>query len=87
MKNKKLNNHSNKNLKKEDSIILIEVKTNAKDNNIEYKNNKYYVNIKEKPIDNKANIAIIKLFKSRLNKKIKIIGGLKSKTKKIKFLE
>ncbi|MEM4397533.1 MAG: DUF167 domain-containing protein [Candidatus Woesearchaeota archaeon] len=43
------------------------------------------IGIKEKPEDNKANIEIIKFFSKLTGKKVKILLGLKSKNKILKF--
>lgn len=64
----------------------LKVKTNAKENKIELKDNVYYVSIKEKPVEGKANKAIVKLFKKELNKNIRIIKGLKSREKIIEII-
>ncbi len=61
------------------------VKTNAKENKIELDGNTYRVSIKEKPVEGKANKAIIKLFKKELNQNIRIIRGLKSREKTIEI--
>ncbi|MEM4245632.1 MAG: DUF167 domain-containing protein [Candidatus Nanoarchaeia archaeon] len=65
----------------------LKVKTNAKENKIEFKDGIYFVSIKEKPIEGKANKAIIKLFKKELKKNIRIIKGLKSSEKVIELLD
>ena len=63
----------------------LKVKANAKENKIELKDNTYYVSIKEKPIEGKANTAIVKLFKKELGKKIRITKGLESREKTIEI--
>jgi uncharacterized protein (TIGR00251 family) len=63
----------------------LKAKANAKENKIELKDNTYYVSIKEKPIEGKANTAIVKLFKKELGKKIRIIKGLKTNEKVIEI--
>lgn len=45
----------------------------------------YIVRIKTKPEKGKANIEIIKFFSKLLKKRVKIIKGLKSKEKILKF--
>ncbi|MFH1331746.1 MAG: DUF167 domain-containing protein [archaeon] len=64
-------------------LYKLKVKTNAKENKIEFDGQTYKVSIKEKPIEGKANKAIIKLFKKELNKNIRIVKGLKSSEKTI----
>ncbi|MFW5846778.1 MAG: DUF167 domain-containing protein [Nanoarchaeota archaeon] len=55
---------------------------------IQNSENNYEVWIKEKPIDNKANISIIKFLKKYFKaKKINIKSGLKSKNKVIEIIE
>ena len=63
----------------------LKVKANAKENKIELKDNTYYVSIKEKLIEGKANTAIVKLFKKELGKKIRITKGLESREKTIEI--
>jgi len=63
----------------------LKVKTNAKENKIELKEKTYFASIKEKPIEGKANKAIIKLFKKELNKTIRIVKGLRSNEKVIEI--
>ena len=43
--------------------------------------NNYEIWIKEKPIDNKANIHVEKLLKKYFGKSVKIVRGLKSREK------
>jgi len=47
----------------------------------------YEIWIKEKPLDNKANIELIKLLKKYFKKDIEIISGFKSKKKIIELLD
>ena len=66
------------------SQIKIIVKPNSNENKIvKYDQNReaYIVNIKQKPIKNEANKAVIKFFSKLLKKKVKIIKGLKSREK------
>ncbi|MBT3405255.1 DUF167 domain-containing protein [archaeon] len=42
---------------------------------------KFEVWIKEKPIEGKANLGLVKIFKRYFKKEVKLIGGLKSKNK------
>jgi uncharacterized protein YggU (UPF0235/DUF167 family) len=70
-------------------IITAKVKTNAKTNEIIKTDDAYTILIKAAPIENKANLAIIKLlakeFKIPANKVI-IKKGLSSKIKQIELL-
>lgn len=68
-------------------LFKVLVKTNSKENKIELKDGIYFVSIKEKPIEGKANRAIIKLFKKELNKNIRIVKGLKSSEKMIELID
>lgn len=61
--------------------LKIKVKANAKENKIEDKGDFYLISVKEKAVDNKANLAVMKLISKKFKKKVKIIKGLKSKDK------
>ena len=43
--------------------------------------NEYHIWLKEKPVENKANLELIRLFKKEINKIIKIKSGFNSKRK------
>ena len=45
------------------------------------------VNVKEPAKNNKANFAVIKFFSKHTGKKVKIISGLTTKKKLLKFIE
>jgi len=45
----------------------------------------YEVWLKEKPVDNKANVKLLKILKKHFKRKVKIIKGLKSKNKVIEI--
>jgi len=45
----------------------------------------YEVWIKEKPLDNKANLALEKFLKQYFNKNVKVVKGLKSRNKIIEL--
>lgn len=62
-------------------MFKLTVKTNAKENKIEFDGKEYKASIKEKPVEGRANKAIIKLFKKQLKKNIRIVRGLKSSEK------
>ena len=47
--------------------------------------NNYEIWIKEKPVNNKANNALIKLLKKYFGKEIKIVSGFKSRNKMIEI--
>lgn len=71
-----------------DSSLKIIVKPNSKKNEIlNYDKNKkaLRVTIKAPPKNNKANLEIIKFFSKLTKKQVKIIKGLTSKEKLLKF--
>lgn len=72
---------------KQNDIISIRVKTCARDNKVYFDEKKdiIKVDVKSLPIENKANNLIVKIFKKQLNLNVEIIGGFKSKIKKIKI--
>jgi len=62
--------------------IKIKLHANSSREKIEkLEENKYEVWIKEKPIDNKANIYLEKLLKKYFKKHVRVIKGMKSKNK------
>ncbi len=70
--------------------LTILVKPNAKKDEIlnwDDKRNALRVNIKAPADDNKANIAVIKLFSKLTGKQVRIIKGLKSKEKVLKVVD
>ncbi len=67
-------------------IILAVVKASAKNNLVEFKNDKYLVSVKAKPLEGQANLAVIKILAEYFKtpqKNIQIISGHKSKNKRI----
>ncbi len=64
----------------------LKVKANAKEDKIEFDGILYKVSIKEKPLEGKANQAIVKLFKKKLGKQIRITKGLRSSDKVIEII-
>jgi len=66
--------------------FLVKIKTNSKKPKIEFdeRNNQYLVHVKARPIDNKANEELVKVFKKLENMKVKIVSGHTSKIKKLK---
>lgn len=67
-------------------IIKIKVIPNSKNQEIKRINSeKYIINLKQSPENNKANFELIKLLRNHFNKNIKIIRGLKSKNKIIQI--
>lgn len=68
--------------------IKIKLHPNSSQEKIEEieKDKEYEVWIKEKPIDGKANIELIKVLKKYFKKDVKIIHGLKSREKVVEFV-
>jgi len=75
-----------KRLLKEGSLIF-HIKTAKKENKIVYDSSQaeFVLEIRGKPIEGKANKEIISFLRRLTKKRVEIISGLKSKTKKIKF--
>jgi len=73
-------------LTKEDTLFFY-VKTSKKENKLLYNPSQeiFTLEIRGKPIEGKANKEIINILHMLTKKKVEIISGLKSKTKKIKF--
>lgn len=72
------------------NTLSIIVKPNSsKTSLVGYDNNRkaVKVNIKEPAENNKANLAVIKFFSKQTWKKVKIISGLTSKKKLLKFID
>ncbi|MBN1503172.1 YggU family protein [Candidatus Woesearchaeota archaeon] len=72
----------------QNNTLAIIVKTNAPKTKIKEFDNKreaLKVEIKAPPENNKANIEIIKLFTKLTKKEVKIISGLRSKKKLLRF--
>ncbi len=69
-------------------VIKVILKPNSPKNKIkgfDSERNAYRIDIKSPAQDNKANLELIKFLSKSLNKKIKILRGLKSKEKLIKI--
>lgn len=70
--------------------ISVRVKPKSREEKIEKADNGYTVYIKEQPIENRANIALIKLLSKYFNvpkSKINILAGIKSKNKIIEIYD
>ncbi len=68
--------------------IQVKVKTKAKNNKIEKKDNLYYISVKQTPINQKANKEIEKIIAKYFNKRISqvnIVSGIRSKNKIIEI--
>lgn len=69
---------------KENNVELsITVKPNSGKFAIEEKGGELIVRLESKPVENKANIELIKAFKHILKKEVSLVSGEKSKRKKI----
>ena len=66
-------------------LIKIKVKANSKKNEIVDLGDYYKVEVKNPAEDNKANIEIVKIFKKKFGKDVRIVKGLKSKEKVLKI--
>lgn len=67
--------------------IKVRVKTRQPETKIlKIKDNIYYIAIKSPPVENKANLELIKFLKKHFNKEVSIKSGFKSKEKIIALL-
>lgn len=69
-------------------LIEIKVNTNANNNSIIFENNIYKANLTTKPVDGKANAALIKMLADYFDvskSQISIIKGEKNRNKLVKF--
>jgi len=65
--------------------LEIKVKPGTKTNSIkENENGSLVITMKQKPVDNKANLELKKMLKKKYNWDVEILKGLKSKNKIIK---
>ena len=68
--------------------IKIKLHPNSSQEEIEkISENEFEIWIKEKPVDNSANVALEKFLKKYFNKPVKLVKGLKSRNKIIEVLE
>lgn len=66
--------------------IKVKLKPNSKKESIDkIKEDEYTIYVKDSPIDNKANIALVKLLQRYFKKEVKIVSGLKSRKKLIEL--
>ena len=69
-------------------MIKLKVHANSSQEKIEkISNNDYEVWLKQKPVDGKANLYLIKFLKKYFKKDIKIKAGFTSKNKVIEFIK
>ncbi|MBT4174348.1 DUF167 domain-containing protein [archaeon] len=62
------------------------VKPGAKTDSIVLKDKVYYVALKAKPVEGKANLALVKLFKKELGLRVRVKRGLTSKKKVLEII-
>lgn len=65
--------------------IPVKIKPNSKIDEIVSRGKVWRVNVKAKAVNNKANIALVKLLSKELGKKVRIVKGIKSKLKIIEI--
>ncbi len=69
-----------------DNQIRLKVIPNAKNSSLIEENGKLKLFLKSLPQKNKANSELVKFFKKKLNLKVEIISGLKSREKLLKLI-
>tara|TARA_Y100000310_G_scaffold339573_1_gene432653 strand:+ start:152 stop:352 length:201 start_codon:yes stop_codon:yes gene_type:complete len=62
------------------------VKPGAKNDSIVLKEGVYYVSLKAKPVEGKANTALVKLFKKELGIRVRVKHGLTSRKKVLEII-
>ena len=66
--------------------MLVTVKPGAKEDKIVKEGSEYKVWLKAKPVDGKANIALVKLFKKKLGLRVRVKSGFNSRKKVLDIL-
>lgn len=66
-----------------DIIVDVKVKPGSKTNSLGFFDGILSVHIKERPVKNKANLALLKYLKTVFGKEVEIISGFSSRNKKI----
>jgi uncharacterized protein (TIGR00251 family) len=66
-----------------DIIVDVKVKPGSKINSLMFSGGVLCVQIKERPVKNKANLALLKYLKGVFGKEVEIISGFSSRNKKI----
>jgi uncharacterized protein (TIGR00251 family) len=69
------------------SKLTVKVIPNSSRTELIEENNQLKLYLKSVPKKNKANLELIKFFKKKFNIKVKIISGLKSRTKTMQIIE
>ena len=67
-------------------LISVTVKPGAKENKIVKEGSEYKVWLKAKPVDGKANLALVKLFKKELGMRVRVKQGSTSKREVLECL-
>ncbi len=67
-------------------LISVTVKPGAKEDKIVKEGSEYKVWLKAKPVDGKANLALVKLFKKELGMRVRVKQGSTSKRKILECL-
>ena len=73
-------------MKKTDNLtyLTVVVKPGAKQNTVIQTDSELQVYTTAAPVDNKANVAIVKVIKKELGLKVEIVSGHKSKIKRVR---
>ena len=66
--------------------MKIIVKPGSKKSEIKFEDGVYYVSVKSRAEDGKANLELIKLFKKKLKKDVRMVSGFKSRKKVLEIL-
>lgn len=66
--------------------INLRVKPNSDKQKIEFKEGVYFISLKSRAENNKANIELLKLLKRNFKKEVRIISGKTSKNKIVEIL-
>jgi len=67
-------------------IIAVKVKTNAKEQSVEKKDNVYVVRLKNKPVKGRANKELLEILEKFFKKKVRIISGFNASVKRVELL-
>jgi len=67
--------------------IKIKIHPNSSQEKIEKRGEDYEVWLKTKPIENKANVELVKLLQKYFKQKVKIVSGFRSKYKVVELLK
>lgn len=65
--------------------IKIKVKANSKEEKVEKRDGYYFICVKERAVENRANKSVLKLLKKYFGKQVRILKGIKSREKIIEL--